>query len=67
MFSAIVTLHDEIVIAAREEPVLDLVFHQRNVTDGMCELIKGVQYSTFASGRELAVVYPNVKRRPFVV
>ena len=32
-------LHDEHIIAVREEPVLDLVFYQRNVTKGMCELI----------------------------
>ena len=39
MFSVFETLHDEHLIAVREEPVLDLVLYQRNVT-GCVNLFK---------------------------
>ena len=47
-------MRDEHVIAVREEPVLDLLFYQRNVTDGTCEPIEGVQDSTFTSGKKVS-------------
>ena len=54
MFSVFETFHDEHIIAVREEPVLDLVFYQRHVTDGMCEPFLGVQDSTSTSGKRVS-------------
>ena len=46
MFSVFETLHDEHIIAVQEEPIWHLVFDQRNVADGKCEPIEGVQDCT---------------------
>ena len=46
MFSVFEALHDEHIIAVREEPILHPVFYQRDVTEGMCEPIEGIRNRT---------------------
>ena len=54
MFSVFETLHNEHIIAVREEPILHPVFYQRNVTEGMWEHFQGFQENTSKSGKRVS-------------